>query len=108
MATESNLQAELETLKADVSKLRGDVGQLLDLLKAMGLEKLDGAKETLDEELEKRREEFREAVAGARAKGERTARAVEGEITDHPLGSVMTAFGLGFIIAKLLDVGRHN
>ena len=108
MTTQTEFQAELETLKADVSKLRGDVGELLDLLKAMGLEKVSGAKETLDEELEKRREEFQEALKAARARGERTARAVEGEITDHPLGSVMTAFGLGFIIAKLLDVGRHN
>lgn len=108
MATEPNLQEELETLKADVAKLRGDVGDLLDVLKSLGAEKWDDTKASLDDELEKRRREIRDALAGAKARGERTAQAVEGEITEHPVSSVMAAFGLGFLIAKLLDAGRRS
>ena len=108
MATDTNLQNELETLKADVAKLRSDVGELVDTLKALGVEKVSGAKASLDEELEKRREELRDALKGVKARGERAASAVEGEITEHPMSSVVAAFGMGFLIAKLLDVGRHN
>jgi ElaB/YqjD/DUF883 family membrane-anchored ribosome-binding protein len=108
MATDTNLQNELETLKADVAKLRSDVGDLVNTLKALGVEKASGAKASLDEELEKRREELRDALKGAKARGERAANAVEGEIAEHPMSSVMAAFGMGFLIAKLLDVGRHN
>lgn len=108
MATETNLQEELETLKADVAKLRSDVGDLLDILKSLGAEKVNNAKDALDDELEKRRQEIRDALAGARARGERTAHAVEGEIAEHPLSSIMAAFGIGFLIAKLLDVGRRT
>ena len=108
MATETNLHEEMETLKADVAKLRSDVGDLLDVLKALGAEKVGDAKATLDEQLERRREELRDALMGAKARGERAQQAVEGEIADHPLSSVMAAFGMGFLIAKLLDVGRRN
>ena len=108
MATDTNLNEELETLKADMAKLRGDVGNLLDVLKALGLEKAGDAKASFDDELEKRREEIRDALMGARARGQQAQHAVEGEIADHPLSSVMAAFGMGFLIAKLLDVGRHN
>lgn len=108
MATETNLNQEFETLRADVAKLRSDVGDLLDVLKALGAEKVSDARTTLDEELLKRREELRAALNGAKARGERAAQAVEGEITEHPMSSVMAAFGMGFLIAKLLDAGRHN
>lgn len=108
MATDTDLHNEMETLKADVAKLRADVGDLLDVLKALGAEKVTDAKATIDEELERRRRELRDALTGMKARGDRAASAVEGEITDHPLSSVMAAFGMGFLIAKLLDVGRHS
>jgi len=108
MATETNLHEEFETLKEDVAKLRTDVGDLLSVLKAMGAEKVGDARESLDDELARRREELRAALKGARARGEHAAEALEGEITDHPMSSVIAAFGMGFLIAKLLDTGRHN
>jgi len=108
MATDTNLKEELETLKADVGKLRNDVGGLLEVLKGLGAEKVGNARTSIDEELEKRRQELRDALSGAKARGERAADAVEGEISQHPLSSVMAAFGMGFLIAKLLDVGRGN
>ena len=108
MANDSNLQQEFDTLKEDVAKLRGDVGDLLDVLRALGAEKVSDAKEGFDEELARRREELREALAGAKARGQRTAKAVEDEITEHPMSSIAAAFGIGFLIAKLLDVGRRD
>lgn len=108
MATDTNLHEEMETIKADVAKLRGDVGDLLDVLKALGAEKVSDAKTSIDDELEHRRQQLRAALTGAKARGERATQAVGDEITDHPLGSVVAAFGIGFLIAKLLDMGRHH
>lgn len=108
MAQEKDLQEELATLKADVKKLSEDVGDLLGVLRELGVDKVNSARSSLDEELDRRRDELRTALNSARARGEKAADAVEGEIAQHPMSSVMAAFGMGFLIAKLLDVGRTH
>ncbi|MEX0943877.1 MAG: hypothetical protein WD002_15195 [Pseudomonadales bacterium] len=108
MATENNLKDEMDVLKADLAKLRGDVGELVDLLKSLGEEKVSDAKSSLDDELERRRAELRAALSGARVRGEKAVDALEGEIAQHPFSTVLAAFGIGFLVSKLLDVGRHH
>lgn len=108
MATDSDLKAELDVLKADVAKLRGDVGDLVTLLKTLGGEKVEHAKSSLDDELERRRAELRDVLTGARSRGEQAMDAAQAEIGLHPFSTVMAAFGIGFLVSKLLDVGRNH
>ena len=107
MATNDDVQAEVKRLKDDLGKLRGDVSSLVDVLRELGIEKANATKESLTEEMQKRREKVREAINKARTVGESQIDDIEENITSHPLSSLAMAFGIGFIIAKLLDGGRH-
>lgn len=105
---DKNVQDELQTLKDDVAKLRADVSELVGLLKDLGAEKIDEARGTVEEQLQARREKLRESVDRAKARGKKTADDIEEQITEHPLSSLLAAFGLGFIIAKLSGGGSES
>ena len=40
--------------------------------------------------------------------GRSTFNKAERKMSEHPGGSVLTAFGMGFIIAKLLGIGKRR
>jgi len=105
---DKNVQDELQTLKDDVAKLRTDVSELVGLLKDLGADKVDEARGTVEEELRARREQLRESVGRAKARGKKAADDIEEQITEHPLSSLLAAFGLGFIIAKLSGGGSES
>ena len=102
---DKNLQEEMQNIKDDVAKLRADVSDLVGLLKDLGAEKAGEAKASVNEEL---RERLRQAVGGAKERGQKAADEVEERIAQHPLSSLLAAFGIGFIIAKLTNGGRSE
>lgn len=99
--SESKLNDELDTLKEDIAKLSRDVGSLLGVFKDLGAEQVDGAKESVDDEVTRRREEIRNSLLGIKARGESTAASIEEEVALNPMRSVLLAFGVGFVMAKL-------
>lgn len=100
MAT-ANVQEELQVLKDDISRLRKDVSDMTGILKNLGMEKLDETRETLEDELKAQREKLRLLLAQARERGRSAADDLEQHVSDHPLGSLLTAFGIGYLLAKL-------
>jgi ElaB/YqjD/DUF883 family membrane-anchored ribosome-binding protein len=107
MTANDDLHQELKQLKNDFSQLRGDVGDLLQVLRDAGLERMANTKTDVNDELRTRREQVRSALNKARAQGEEVYEDFEEGVATHPLSSLAMAFGLGFIIAKLVDGGRH-
>ena len=105
---DKNVHDELQNLKDDVTKLRTDVSELVGLLKDLGAEKIDAARGNVAEELQARREQLREAMGKAKARGKKAADDIESQISEHPLSSLLAAFGLGFIIAKLSGGGSES
>lgn len=99
---EDNLDREVETLKEDIAKLSGDIADVLRVLQRLGAGKIDAARESLDGEAEKYGEDIRQAFQGAKARGESAAENLETEIALHPLRSVLVAFGVGYVVAKLM------
>lgn len=96
-----NVQEEVQVLKDDVAKLRADVSDLVGLLKDLGLQKVDQTRDNLEEELQEQRERLRLAMGHARERGRSAVDDVEQQINEHPLGTLLTAFGIGYIMAKL-------
>jgi len=96
-----NVQEELQVLKGDVEKLRTDISDLVGLLKDLGLKKVDETRGSVEEELKEQREKLRVAMNQARDRGMGAFDDVETQVTEHPVGSLLTAFGIGYIIAKL-------
>jgi ElaB/YqjD/DUF883 family membrane-anchored ribosome-binding protein len=98
---EQRLNEEVNNLRSDVAKLTGDVTALLTALRQMGVDNVNDARESLDDEIAKRRDSFRRNLASARARGEHTADSLEGEVARHPIRSVLVAFGIGYVMAKM-------
>jgi ElaB/YqjD/DUF883 family membrane-anchored ribosome-binding protein len=96
-----NVQEEVQVLKDDVAKLRSDVSELVGLLKDLGLQKVDQTRDTVEEELQEQRERLRLAMGRARERGRSAVEDVEQQLTEHPVGTLLTAFGIGYILAKL-------
>lgn len=100
---ESELKREMEALRADLAKLREDFGGVADALKEAGHKKADGVREGLADLLHSVREELRSVLDQGKDKGKKSVEAVENQIEQRPLTSLLTAFGVGFVLAKLLD-----
>ena len=105
---ESDLGKELEKLRKDLAQLRADVSQLTEVVKGIGVNKAESVKESVAEEIRSRREALHERLDEAQARGRMAMEDLEEGIQQHPYGSLLTAFGAGFIIAKLMQNGdRH-
>ena len=100
---EADLAREMETLRADLAKLRSDLAGVAEALKDEGQKKAQSARDGLTDLLHSVKEQIGEALDQAGAKGKRSVEVVGHQIEERPLASLLTAFGVGFILAKLLD-----
>lgn len=105
---EDAIRKELDTLKEDIAKLRTDIGDLTSAIKSVASEKVSSTKADAQRRAQGAWEDIESKLDEVLNQGRAAAGEVEDKITAHPAGSVLTAFGIGFIIAKLLDMrGRH-
>lgn len=88
----ANAEREVEDLKAEFNDLKSDVSRLADTVKKMSSDKTVEGREHVRRTAERSRERARQSVD-----------ALENGIGERPLTSIATAFGIGFIIGKLLD-----
>ena len=105
---DNDLQNQLNDLKADLKNLQTDVGELVEILKALGLQKADGIKSSVKDDLQSKREELRRRWDRVRDRERKTVDDLEEGIGQHPLSSVFTAFFVGIIISRLLDLGGRR
>lgn len=102
MANQS-VDKESENLKAELENLRKDLGKLSEQVsKTAGA----GAKAASDEtraELNRLRSELNRISGYASDYGKASMENVHHQVEQHPLASLATAFGVGFLLGKLLD-----
>ncbi len=102
------LEKEIADIKDDLSVLRDDLADLARALK----ETLGDYRQTAREEVRRKAGEAQarigEQVGKARALGEEAVEQMERKIVERPLASLLTAAGIGFILARLLEGGRRN
>ena len=105
---EESIRKEMDALKADIAQLREDIIGLTDAVKGTASENIAGARAQAEKHLHKAWEDIEQQLEQLLNEGKATFNNVEHKVGEHPTGSMLTAFGLGFIIAKLLDRGgRH-
>lgn len=105
---EDPIRKELDALKADISQLRTDIVDLTKVMKDVASEKVSNTKADAQQRAQNAWEDVERKLNEALDQGRATVGDIEDKITAHPGGSILTAFGLGFIIAKLMDLGgRH-
>jgi ElaB/YqjD/DUF883 family membrane-anchored ribosome-binding protein len=105
---ENDLAKELEQMRKDMAALRADVAELGKALKNAGAHKAESVKDSLGEEIRKGREALREKLNEAQARGHDLKDGLEDRVENHPYTSLLTALGVGFVLAKLMHFGdRH-
>lgn len=105
---EEPIRKELDAIKDDISRLREDIAALTDAVKDVAAERINDTKSRTQQTAQGTWEELEDKLEEVLQQGREGVDSVEQEIHQHPGGSLLTAFGLGFIIAKLLDVGGRR
>ncbi len=100
---ERDLGKEMEALREDVARLRADLAKIAESLKDIGVEEAVRTKSAVGEMAQALIDEVRTAFESAKGKGKSSVEAVEHKIGDRPFVSLLTAFGTGIILGKMLD-----
>lgn len=114
---ETSMKSDVETLKAEVAKLREDLASTARTAATLGKHGLEAAKERAGSAYEAGRERLAEtadaarqrandAARYAREKGREGVERAESTIQDHPFSSVAIAFGAGLLLGAILRSGR--
>lgn len=103
MAADKELQAELDMLKADMARLREDLGGLVGALKGAGSAKASAMKEEMGDFVEDAEEKAKKILEILKEKGKAGAHYAGDKVGEHPFIAILAAFGVGFVLAKILD-----
>lgn len=98
------IRKELDALKNDIAQLRKDIASLTTAVKDVAADKVEDTKSQAREKINNAWEGLESKLDEVLGQGKETVRAVEKKIGEHPAGSLLTAFGVGFLVAKLLDM----
>ena len=93
-ASEESLEAQVETLKAELASVSAT---LSDLLKSGVRQGRAKAERTAEQYLRQGQEQADAAMDSAREYGE----ALEGQITKNPFTAVLIALGLGYLVGLM-------
>lgn len=83
---------DIEALREEVSKLRTDITDIAETLRKLSHDAVADGRDRLRDAAKQQTDKARESLSG-----------VESEIEQRPLTSVAAAFGIGFVLGKLLD-----
>jgi ElaB/YqjD/DUF883 family membrane-anchored ribosome-binding protein len=93
------IDKELNELKSDLSDLREDMASLLKTLRDAGIDQGQEA-------YERAYQRARRAGESVRTHADEAYSRIGREVEEHPLTSVLAAFGTGFVVGMLLDRRR--
>ena len=105
---ERDLNNEIKQIRDDFASLQHDVAGITGLLRNLGEDRLEGVKASAAQRLRAGAEELRQHADTAEARGREAVDELGSAISGHPLGSMAMAFGIGFIVSKLLDLGSRH
>jgi len=103
---------EVEMLKDDIAKLREDIASLASAVLGAASDTLGDtlgdAKAKVNGKTQQARDEFKSKMNDGVERGKQFIDDIDTQVTRHPVGSVLVAFGVGLLIAKLLGSGNSR
>lgn len=99
------IRKEMDALKADIAQLREDILGLTGAVRDVASDKAQQTRTDTQERMRTAWEDLERKLDEVIDQGKATIGDVQNQVGQHPAGSLLTAFGVGFIVAKLLDVG---
>jgi ElaB/YqjD/DUF883 family membrane-anchored ribosome-binding protein len=109
--TEHELHQKVEVLERELSKLRGDLGRLVEVARETATQSAkvgdDSAGEG-EEAPETPRDHLEREVEAAAEAGKRVLHKLDELAERQPIGSVVVAFAVGLIVARILGMGHQR
>ena len=97
-----NVEAEFDTLKADFGKLSADLVRVTEALRDVTGQGAQDYLAKLRSVTGKAGDEVHEAITELGSRGREGIEAVEHQVRERPLISILIGFGLGLVIGKLI------
>jgi ElaB/YqjD/DUF883 family membrane-anchored ribosome-binding protein len=94
---------ELETLKADIAKLRSDLTDLAQKLVDIGTDQVGTVKETLTGQAQSVMDTMRQVFGDTREQGRRTIENIQQQVGEKPYVILIAALAAGFLLTRLLE-----
>jgi ElaB/YqjD/DUF883 family membrane-anchored ribosome-binding protein len=105
---DTEMQQELKKVRDDLASLQKDVAQVVSTLKEVAAGEAGKVSRSVQDELRARREALRRQLDSARAYSDQAIEEVGDTVGRNPISSMLLAFGVGFIMAKLMDLGGRR
>ena len=99
---------EIEVLKEDIAKLRDDIASLASAVLGAAGDTLDDAKAKVNGKSQEAKDKFTDRMSDGIDRGKQFMDDIDTQVSRHPVGSVLVAFGVGLLIAKLLGSGNSR
>ena len=100
VSPETDTVVDFDAIIRDVAALRQDFANLMSQMKSGAVKGANGAAENILGQLGDRANRLYGSVA---AQGERSVKAVSRQVEERPMVSLLVAFGVGFIVSRLLS-----
>lgn len=100
---ESNAHDDLEQLKADLAKLRGDMGQVISSMVGLSRKGASTARDAAQTGIDQGIEQLHRRYRLMRKRTNRAADSLAETLSDRPLASVAVAFGVGMLLGKIMS-----
>ncbi len=94
---------ELRLLKEDLARLRADMRALKEHLASLGDREAAEAREAANARIGALRAELDRLGEEFGLRGGEIGRSLEERVREQPLASLLAAFGLGFLLSRLLE-----
>ncbi|MEJ2501597.1 MAG: hypothetical protein P8Y65_10875 [Campylobacterales bacterium] len=94
--------AEIKALKQEIEAQKNDLSKLTETLQQIAAAKAKEKAENIKEEiLSKIPDDQKEKIEALRAEGEKAVDAIKTQQEQHPMGTLLVAAGIGFLIGKV-------
>jgi ElaB/YqjD/DUF883 family membrane-anchored ribosome-binding protein len=100
---DSDKNPDTSRLEADIEQLKADLKHLNETLVGLGKDTFESVQSESAARLEALRKEADDIARRLRSKGENQYAALEAQVQEKPLLTLLAAFGLGLIISRLID-----
>jgi len=97
------IEQQVEELKSDMAKLRGDLSGILQTLLEAGKSEAGEVKEQMEAKAMEQLETLKGAVQATRDRGQRAVEQLGHRVEQNPMLSVLGALGVGFMLGVVLD-----
>jgi ElaB/YqjD/DUF883 family membrane-anchored ribosome-binding protein len=101
--TATKADQEMDAVKEHIQALRTDLASLTTHIKGLSSAKLEQAQSAGSLKIEELSAEVQRAADALRQHGEVSVAQLETTIREKPLISLLAAFGIGLLVARLLD-----